>query len=297
MLNISARQLEIFVSIVTEGSARAAAEQLHLTQPAVSLALSELERHLGGPLFARVRGRLRLNDRGREIVSLAREVLERMRDLQQRAAGEARELAGNLRLGASNTVGNYLVGELLGRFTREHPQVTVQLHVGNTRGIVAAVRAHAMDVGCVEGPVVHADLEVHPWRRDMLVVCAPQKHPLARKSRLQAADFAGAHWIVREQGSATRAQTERILATLPPGETVLELDQIEAIKQAVIAGLGIACLPAVAVENAARAGRLKVLETPFLDLERRLSLVLDRATYHGALITAFMACTKVAGTA
>lgn len=294
MINISPRQLEVFVAIAAAGSARAAAEQMHLTQPAASMALAELERQLDARLFARERGRLRLNERGRELLPLAQEVLDRLHEVQRRAAGQPRQLTGELRIGASNTVGNYRVGELLGEFVRAHARVALRLRVENTREIVSAVRAHELDVGCVEGPVAHADVEVRPWRRDAVVVCAPPDHPLARRKRLCAADFAQARWILREPGSATRSLSERALAVLPAGETVLELGQIEAIKQAVIAGLGIACLPAVAVGDAAQAGRLKVLKTPFLDLERRLSLVLSRDKYRGALVQAFLASVESA---
>lgn len=288
MIRISPRQLEVFVAIAAEGSARAAAEHLHLTQPAASMALSELERHLNASLFARERGRLRLNERGREILPLAQEVLDRLHEVQRRAAGRPQQLTGDLRIGASNTVGNYRVSELLGDFVRMHAQVTVRLRVANTHAIVAAVREHRLDIGCVEGPVAPGDVDVRPWRRDALVVCAPPDHPLAQRQSPGPEDFAAVSWILREQGSATRDLSERALATLPPGETVLELGQIEAIKQAVIAGLGVACLPRVAVEVAAQAGRLTILHTPFLDLERRLSLVLSRDRYHGALVEAFL---------
>lgn len=289
MIGISPRQLEVFVAIARAGSVRAAAERLHLTQPAASMALAELERLLDAPLFARERGRLRLNDRGRELLPLAQEILARLVEFQQRASGRLQDLSGELRLGASNTIGNYLVGELLGGFVDAHPKVALRLVVGNTEAIVAGLLDHSLDLGCVEGPVVHADLELRPWRDDELVVCARPDHALARRRKLRVEDFAGARWILRERGSATRGQSERVLAALPPGETVLELGQIEAIKQAVIAGLGIACLPRVAVSDAQTAGRLKVLRTPFLDLQRRLSLVLHRATYRGALIDAFLA--------
>lgn len=288
MITISPRQLEVFAAIATGGSVRVAAQRLHLTQPAVSMALAELERHLDTPLFAREKGRLRISARGRELLPLVQEVLDRLQDIQQRAGGQSQQLSGELRLGASNTVGNYRVGELLGAFVRAQPRVSVNLRVGNTREIVAAVRAHELDVGCIEGAVAHADVEVRHWRDDALVVCSASEHELARRAALAAPDFAGAHWILREAGSATRAQTERALAALPPGQVVLELGQIEAIKQAVSAGLGIACLPAVAVAETVQAGRLKVLDTPFLKLDRQLSLVLSRDKYRGALVTAFL---------
>ncbi|MFC4764418.1 LysR substrate-binding domain-containing protein [Dyella koreensis] len=289
MINISPRQLEVFVQVARLGSVRAAAETLHLTQPAASMALAEMERQLEAHVFARERGRLRLNARGRELLPLAQELLERYAEFGRLGRGGVASLAGELRIGASNTVGNYRVGELLGRFVRAHPQVAIRLRVANTDAIAAALLAHELDVGCVEGPVAHPALAMEPWRDDALVVCAPPDHPLARKRRLQPEDFAGARWVLREPGSATRTTSERVLAQLPPGETALELDQIEAIKQAVVAGLGIACLPEVAVIDALAADRLKALKTPFLDLRRKLFLLMHREKYRGALLDAFLA--------
>lgn len=289
MIGITARQLEAFVAIAITRSVRAAAEQLHLTQPAVSMTLAELERQLDTPLFDRERGRLHLNNRGRELLPMAQEILERMRDMQRHNADEPEQMTGELRLGASNTVGNYLVGALLGSFVKQHAEVAIRLTVGNTGTIVAGVLDHSLDLGCVEGPVAHPQLDVRPWREDRLVVCARPDHALSRRRRLRAEDFAGTRWILREPGSATRALSERALSALPGGQVVMELGQVEAIKQAVIAGLGIACLPAAAVDDAVAAGRLVVLPTPFLDLRRTLSLVLHKTRYRGALIDAFLA--------
>ncbi len=288
MTNISPRQLEVFVQVALQGSVRAAADALYLTQPAASMALAQMEHQLGTPVFARERGRLRLNTRGRELLPLARELLERHAEFGRKGGASGVALAGELRIGASNTVGNYRVDELLGAFVRAHRQVAIRLRVANTQTIAAGVLDHQLDVGCVEGPVSHPALEVRPWRDDALVVCVPPQHPLAHKRRLRPDDFAGARWVLREPGSATRATSERALAQLPAGETVLELDQIEAIKQAVVAGLGIACLPAVAVTDALAAGRLTALKTPFLDLRRKLSVLLHRQKYRGALLDAFL---------
>jgi DNA-binding transcriptional LysR family regulator len=288
MINISPRQLQVFVQVALHGSVRVAAGHLHLTQPAASMALAEMERQLDAPVFARERGRLRLNARGRELLPLAQELLERHAEFSRRGSDGPATLAGELRIGASNTVGNYRVGELLGAFVRAHPQVAIRLRVANTEAIAAGMLDHSLDIGCVEGPVAHPLLEVRPWRDDLLVVCAPPDHPLARKRALKPSDFAGARWVLREPGSATRATSERVLSQLPAGETVMELDQIEAIKQAVIAGLGIACLPAIAVTDALATGKLKALKTPFLDLRRKLSLLLHRQKYRGALLDAFL---------
>jgi DNA-binding transcriptional LysR family regulator len=288
MLPISLRQLEVFVAVAREGSVRAAAEKLHLSQPALSMALAELESQLDTDLFDRKRGRLYLSERGRDALPLAQEILERTVELGRSVRGNGAALEGELRLGASNTIGNYMVGDLLGAFTAGHPQVAVRLTVGNSDAIVKGVLDHALDLGCVEGAVAHADIETRPWREDELVICTRPDHALAKRKRLRAEDFAGARWILREDGSGTRAMTERVLSSLPPGQTVLELGQSEAIKQAVIAGLGIAVLPAVAVVDAVKTHRLTALHTPFLDLRRRLSWIMRRSKYHGALVSAFL---------
>lgn len=290
----SPRQLEVFVAIARNGSVRAAAERLHLSQPATSMALAELERLLGVDLFERRQRRLHLGERGRELLPLAEETLERLRELSRRACAESNELGGELRVGASNTIGNYLVGDLLGDFVAAHAQVRVHLEVGNTVGIADGVLAHALDVGCVEGPLVHPDLVLLPWRHDRLVVCARSDHPLARRRRLRPADFVAARWILREPGSATRSVFEHAaLPVLGPLSVALELGQSEAIKQAVLAGLGISCLPRVALDDALASGRLVELRTPFLDLQRRLDLVLHRGRYRGAVLTAFLAACGV----
>jgi DNA-binding transcriptional LysR family regulator len=296
MINISPRQIDVFVQIALLGSVRAAAERLHLTQPAASMALAEMERQLDAPVFDRERGRLCLNPRGRELLPLAQELLERHAEFGRRGREDGAQLGGELRIGASNTVGNYLVGELLGGFVRAHPQVAIRLRVANTETITAGMLEHNLDISCVEGPVANPLLEVRPWREDSLVVCAPAKSA-GFKPRLRANGCSGgARWVLREPGSATRATTERVLSQLPPGETVLELDQIEAIKQAVVAGLGIACLPSVAVIDALATGRLKALKTPFLDLRRKLSLLLHRQKYRGALLDAFLEGIDSGGT-
>lgn len=288
MIGISLRQIEVFVAIAATGTVRAAAEQLCVTQPAVSMALSELERQLGSPLFDRERGRLHLSPRGKELLPMAQEIIERLHDLIRHGQAHALELRGHLRIGASNTIGNYLVGDLLGAFIRRHPHVSLQVSVENTDAITAGLIDHTLDVGAIEGPVNHPGLEVMAWRDDALVVCAAPDHPLAREAVLKPRHFRNVGWILRERGSAMRVQTEHALSSLPSASVVLELGQVEAIKQAVMAGIGIACLPESAVTDAVQNGRLHVLHTPFLHLQRRLSLVLHKSRYRGALIDAFV---------
>jgi len=284
----SPRQLEVFVHTVACGSLRGVADALHLTQPAVSMALAELERLLGGELFDRRRGRLHLSARGRALLPLAQELLERHREFAG-FASHGIAPGSELRIGASNTVGNYRIGELLAPFAQAQPAVRLRLQVENTRSIAAAVLDGSLDVGCVEGPVMHADLQRQHWRDDVLVVCAAIDHPLAGRRGLRPDDFHGARWVLREPGSATREMSERLLSRLPAPVALLELNQTEAVKQAVVAGLGLACLPEVALTDAVAAGRLVVLDTPFAQLRRSLSLLWLRKRYQAAALRAFLA--------
>lgn len=288
MTGISLRQLEVFVSIAATGTVRAAAERLHVTQPAISMALAELERQLSTTLFNRERGRLYLSLQGKELLPQAQEILERVYDLEHYAAGRTGTLRGELRLGTSNTIGNYLVGDLLSPFITTHPQVSLHLSVENTRDIIQRLLDYELDVACVEGPVSHPQLQQLPWREDTLAVCAAPDHPLARQATLTVDDFRHAKWILREPGSAMRIMAERALSDLPPGQIFLELGQVESIKQAVMAGLGISWLPDVATVDAVAAGRLVRLNAPFLELTRRVSLILHQSRYPSAILRAFM---------
>jgi DNA-binding transcriptional LysR family regulator len=285
MIAVSPRQLEVFSTIVAAGSVRAAAAQLGLTQPAASMALAELERLLGAPLFDRHQRRLRLNEHGRDVLPRAREIVERLREL-----GAGARPQGVLSIGASNTIGNYLVGDLLSGFVAAQPDVRISLRVANSAEVLQGVLDFELDVGCIEAPLTHPDVEVLPWRRDELKVCVRTDHPLASRRRLRADDLRGQRWILREAGSGTRSIFEDASRdALGPLDVALELGQSEAIRQAVIAGLGIACLPGIAIADAVASGQLVALHTPFLALRRALSLVLHRARYRGASLQAFLA--------
>ncbi|MHC1479087.1 LysR family transcriptional regulator [Frateuria aurantia] len=289
MNKISPRQLQVFVETAGQGTLRAAAERLYLTQPAASMALAQMERQLGGEVFQREHGRLRLNARGRELLPKARELLARLEEFGQLQQSEPAQWQGELWLGASHTIGNYLLGDWLAPFVQQYPRVSLRLQVGNTDRIAAAVVAQELDAGWVEGPVSDPQLEVSRVGDDALVICAPPAHRLAARGDLQADDFAGESWILREPGSATRLQSEQILARLPVGRTALVLDQTEAIKQAVSAGLGLGLLPAVAVREAAHSGRLRVLPTPFLELQRPLLFLLHRQAWRSELLRRLLA--------
>lgn len=273
----SLRQLRIFVAVADAGSTAAAAERVALSQSAASAALKELEDGLGIALFDRIGRRLRLNAAGRALLDEARAVLDGADGIGRRFGRnpDARGVAHpplQARLGASTTIGNYLMPERIARLLATNPEARVELRIGNTARIAEAVRALELDLGLIEGPC-HADgLQVLPWQDDELVVVAGHGHALAAGADIAA--LRRARWLLREPGSGTREAVEQaLLPHLHGFADALCLGSTEAIKRGVAAGLGLACLSRHAVADMVESGRLCIVPTPLPSLHRQLSVV------------------------
>lgn len=287
------RQLEVFLAVVRRGHVTAASGDLGMSQSAVSAALAELASQLGGPLFDRAGRGVVLNERGRSLVDPAAELLQRARDLSASlgapSSGPAQvpRLTGHLRLGASSTIGTYLLPRLIGAFLGAHPGVRVDVEIGNSAAMVGRLRAHELDAAFIEGPARDPAVQAWPWRQDSLAVFVAASHPLANRRRLALSGLADLRWIVREPGSGTRAVFEAALdrhgLQLVPH---LTLGHSEAVKQAVRAGLGVGCLSSLAIEREVAAGEFVALAIPGLDLRRKLSRLTRRGAYLGPALRA-----------
>ncbi len=289
---LSLRQLEIFEKIATTGSVTRAGEALLLTQSAVSMALGQLEQMSAVPLFERSGRRLLLNDAGRLLLAEAREILQAVTRVEQRLRGDSDQLAGELVVGGSTTIGNYLLPALLGQFARQYPESKVLLRVGNTQQVAELLAAGDLDCAFIEGPCRVRALVALPWRDDELVVVAGPQHPWNSAGGVDAAALSQASWIVRETGSGTREVFEDAMERAGIAyDITLELGHTEAIKNAVIAGLGVSCLSRVAVHRELQQGWLVEIATP-LALQRTLALLKRRGGICTALLNAFL---QVAG--
>lgn len=288
MVRITLKQIEVFVAVVQENGVTRAAATIGLTQAAASMALAELERQLGAPLFDRVGRRLVLNEDGRSLYPKAVELIERAQELEGFLAPDQR--AADLRLGASSTVGNYVLPQLMGEFLAASPHTRLRLEVNNTRRILDAVRRFQIDIGFVEGPCLDPEIEAIRWREDELTICAAPGHPLAQQAVLAPADLRRYEWILREPGSGTREVVDQLLEQqLGQVRLFMELGNTEAIKRAVESGMGISCLPKIALREAVERGRLVCLPTPFLRLTRRFHILLHRQKYRTTGIERFLA--------
>ena len=286
-MRFTLRQIQVFVAVARAEHVSRAAESLALSQSAASAALSELESQCAQPLFDRHGKRLRLNEQGSLLLPYAVELLDRAAELEGRMRGE--QGLGPLRVGATLTIGNYLLPLIVSDFLQAHPESRVQLQVRNTATNAERLLHHEIDLGLVEGQVVDAELHTEPWVEDELVVfCAPG-HALAARGRASVAELAGQPWILRERGSGTRETFDRALRHHPAGVVPrLELEHTEAIKRAVESGLGLGCLSRLALRDAFRRGSLVAVEVPELDLRRRFSFVWHRGKYHGAALRRFV---------
>lgn len=278
MLRTTLRQIEVFVAVVRQDGVTRAAASMGLTQAAASMALADLERQLGTRLFDRVGRRLALNADGRSLYPKAVELIERAQELEGFLQPERQRI--DLHLGASSTVGNYVLPRLMGQFLTDAPQSRLRLEVTNTKGVMDAVRRFQIDMGFVEGPCLDPEIEAIPWREDELAICVAPDHPLLESASLTPADLRRQNWILRERGSGTREVVEQLLENqLGQIRLSMELGNTEAIKHAVESGMGISCLPTITLVEPLELGRLACLPTPFLSLTRRFHILLHRQKY------------------
>ncbi len=281
-MRLTVRQLLIFTAVTDTGSTTAAGERVALSQSATSGALNELESLLGAQLFDRIGKRLLLNDNGRALLPQARSLLDGAQEIESQfglgSTGAATApLVTRLRVGASTTIGNYVLPALIAGYSRTWPGAAVDVVIGNTRDIAAAVTRLEVDIGLIEGPCHEAELRVTPWLQDELVIVAAPTHALVQEgvqARVPLKALRQARWLLREPGSGTREAVEHVLlphlhhldGDMQPGST-------EAIKQATAEGLGLACLSLCAVQDLVTLGRLVVLRTTLPRLTRRFYLV------------------------
>jgi len=271
-MRLTLRQLQVFVAIADHGSTSAAGMAIALSQSASSAALQELESQFGTPLFDRVGKRLVLNAHGRALHEPARALLVNAADLERQLGARGALYQSPLRLlvAASTTIGNYLMPPRIAALLERAPRAEVDLRIDNTAGVVAAVLRLQVDAGLIEGPCHEPGLQVLPWQEDPLVVVAAADAP----SQWSLEALRQARWLLREPGSGTREAVEQALRPHLQGFAhTLQLGSTEAIKQAAIAGLGVACLSRHALEESLALGRLQVLRTPLPPLRRQLWLV------------------------
>jgi DNA-binding transcriptional LysR family regulator len=276
---LTLRQLQIFRGVADAGSTAAAAAGLALTQSAASAAVIELERLLEVRLFDRIGKRLQLNENGRAVLPQALALLDGAGALERWARDRDSQI-GVLRLGASTTIGNYLLPAILADFQRTlglPPQgaLQVQVVIANTAAITSQVAAFQLDLGLIEGPCHEPELTVQPWLEDELLVVAAAHDPMLRGAQpIPLRMLRRATWLLRESGSGTRETIDQLLTPhLHQLRAGIEFGNSEAIKRAAASGLGISCLSRYVVEDFLASGLLIAPRCELPRLTRRFHVV------------------------
>jgi len=267
--------LRIFTTVASTGSFSQAAKQLYISQPAVSRGVQELERQLNLILIDRSMNTFTLTEGGRLLYQHGLHIFA-----AERAAEVALEelhglVRGQLALGASQTIGTYLLPPLLRQFHRRYEGVRLMLDIMNTHQILERLISAPLDLAFVEGPVDFPNLIITPWRVDTLVMIAAPDHHLVHQQSLSLNDILTEPFIMREVGSGTRENIERALHTRGLHlNTAMELGGTSAIKEAVAAGLGISIVSEATIKLERTVGTLAVLDVTDFVLTRTMSQVM-----------------------
>lgn len=295
---ITLKQLAVFVSIYQTGSTSRASEELHLSQSAVSSSLTELESRLQMPLFERVGRRLNQHPNAHPIYIQAQAILGQSLTLEHYHQYQA----GQIHIGASTTIGNYVLPSLLGKLYEALPDANVDMYIANTQEVVSEVEQLNIDIALVEGmprPIDMKVIEQHKWRTDTLVIFAKRDSKWLQGIATYSEDedcyqltinqLAQLPLLVREAGSGTRQIIdEQLLKYLPNAEVVKAIHQSEAIKHMVSADIGLGCLSQHVIETELATGTLVQVNVAGIDLSRTWWLVWHKARHQSPIWQTFI---------
>ncbi|GAA0803670.1 LysR substrate-binding domain-containing protein [Psychrobacter piscatorii] len=299
---ITLKQLAVFVSIYQTGSTSRASEELHLSQSAVSSALTELESRLQMPLFERVGRRLNQHPNAHPIYVQAQAILGQSLTLEHYHQYQA----GQIHIGASTTIGNYVLPSLLGKLYEALPDANVDMYIANTQEVVSEVEQLNIDIALVEGmprPIDMKAIELREWRTDTLMIFAKRDSKWLKNVATYSEDegcyqltinqLAQLPLLVREAGSGTRQIIdEQLLKYLPNAEVVKAIHQSEAIKHMVSADIGLGCLSQHVIETELATGELVQVHVAGIDLSRTWWLVWHKARHQSPIWQTFIDIIK-----
>ena len=283
---MTTRELEIFSAVVECGSMSAAARKLRISQSSVSQVVVDLERKYDVLLFERYAHSLHLTDVGRTLSEYARQALSLARETESFLQGSTQR--PHLRVGASVTVGCSLLCPLLERLRQELPQITLETVVANTQSVEDRLLRYELDVGLVEGQVTHRDLVKERVVEDRLALICGRGHPFFGRETVSPRELSGQTFLLREEGSGTRAQLERELQRLKLHYHVGWVSSNpEVIRQAVIHNFGLSALSPRILRDSLRQGELWAFRVRELDLSRQFALVYHRDKFPGEAFSRF----------
>ncbi len=288
------QHLLVFVKVVERGNFSKAAEDLHMTQPAVSQYIQKLEQFYGTQLLERNNKYVRLNRPGKIVYDHAKEIL----GIYSKISGLIDDLAnapkGRLTIGASYSFGEYILPHVISQLHSEFPQIQPSIMIGNTKEIAELVSKNQLDIGIIEGDYHDRHLMIEPFADDSMFVIASAKHPLAKQSDVcHPKKLEKETWIIREEGSGTREACDNLWSQLSisPGD-IMVFGSTQIIKESVEAGLGIALLSQATFRKERHLDLIRILPVDGTPYKRKFSIVTRKSGYQTKAMEVFIQLLK-----
>ena len=287
------RQLKIFYEVATRLSMTEAANNLFMTQPAVSQAIKDLEQEFGLNFFDRIGKRLYLTSDGEILFSYARRILNLYDECVKEIKSVKDLESGSLRIGASTTIGIYVLTDIIGKYTKENKNIDVSITIENTNNVANLILENKVDFAYVEGPVHSKEIAVEEFCDDELVIITSVEHPFSMRKTIDIKELEKEKIIMREKGSGTREVFENILiANNLKINRFLELGNTEAIKKSVEANLGVSCISKRAIKDEIKNNKLACVLVDNVKISRKLNIIYHKDKTLSNLFKAFMTYSK-----
>ena len=289
-------KLKVFCTVAETKSFSKASEIIHLTQPAVSLLVQAIEETYETKLFDRASNTVTLTPAGEMLYRYAKEILNLYAAAEKNIGEIIGFVKGSISVGASSTIGNYLLPGVIAAFRKTHPKIKVHLLIGNTKRVVELLNAGNIDIGLVEGDVARQKMVVDKLVADELALIVPPLHPLAKKRNVSIFEITKEPFIFREEGSGTRQVIEKYLGkySITPQNMMISmvLGSTEAIKESVENGIGIAIVSRWAVRKEIKYGTLKPLSFKEEKMLRDFSLIFQKKAISSHAVDEFLSYLK-----
>ncbi|MBF0615178.1 MAG: LysR family transcriptional regulator [Magnetococcales bacterium] len=301
-MSFSDTRLRVFYSVAKHLSFTRAAEELYLTQPAVTFQIRQLEEHFNTRLFDRHHNRISLTEAGQLVFNYADRILELYRETEKAINEMTGVTRGVIKLGATTTLGEYLLPRILSGYHDGFPGVQVRLTVHNTRMVVRKLEDATIDIGMVEGPVNNKNIVVAPCMEDELVVIMAPTHPLAKLDDIPVQRLKEYPFVSREEGSGTRAviteQLGKFGIQYEQLDMILEMGSTESIKAAVEGGVGYSIVSMIALRKELALNTLVIRRIKEGSMKRRLNFVYQKQKFRSKAVEEFLAyaqgeCVKI----
>jgi DNA-binding transcriptional LysR family regulator len=291
VVSLKLENLKMFCLVVDEGSISQAARLSFLSQPAVTRQIHQLENYYNTLLFDREEGRLRVTEAGKLLYPFAKAIVNDFNHSKEVIQQSTGKYNANLIVGASLTIGEYLLPSLLGRFKKQQPEIKVTLTIKNTPRVLEDLSNDVIDLALVEGLVENTDFIVDKFAEDELILVCPSDHPWKDRKEIQLEELGNERMIWRESISGTRLIVENMLrehGVLEKIESYMEIGSTQAIKSAVEAGLGISILPRLTVARELEQGFLREVDIYRINMARNLWLVRKNKRFNKIGVSKFV---------